>query len=99
MLAKTKLYERHLGAGVTGRPPRGPGTFRRGLSSSCVFSNRSWLTGAGMTTTIKRRRVIEGRGKLDVGDRGRAQNNTQQNKKQKNNKKQIWHRRRCLVFQ
>src|SRR3569832_2432300 len=72
MRAKTKLKERHLGAGVTGRPPRGPGTFRRGLSSSCVFSNRSWLTGAGMTTTIKRRRVIDGRGKLDVGDRGRA---------------------------
>src|SRR3569833_4024844 len=72
MRAKTKLKEPHLVAGGTGRPPRGPGTFRRGLSSSCVISYRSRRTGAGMTTTIKRRRGIDGRGKLDVGDRGRA---------------------------
>src|SRR3569832_2782070 len=99
MLAKTKLYERHLGAGVTGRPPRGPGTFRRGLSSSCVFSNRSWLTGAGMTTTIKRRRVIGGRGELDVGDRGRALFAALRRTLLVFDARQKKQRRRCLALQ
>jgi len=64
-----------------------------------VFSNRSWLTGAGMTTTIKRRRVIDGRGKLDVGDRGRALFTALRRTLLVFDDKLLWQRRRCLALQ
>src|SRR3569833_4550408 len=99
MRSKSNLIYRLLGAVVTGRPPRGPGTFRRGRSSSCVFSNRARLTGAGMTTTIKRRRAIDGRGKLDVGDRGRALFTALRRTLLVFDDKLLWQRRRCLALQ